>query len=82
MGQRPADLLDGRNHQHRDAVVVELGGSMGSRLIIVSNRVAVPETPRKPQAGGMAVAVKAALKNRIGPVVRMERQGQRRNRSG
>jgi trehalose 6-phosphate synthase len=39
---------------------------MGSRLIIVSNRVAVPETPRKPQAGGMAVAVKAALKNRSG----------------
>ena len=39
---------------------------MGSRLIIVSNRVAVPETPRAPQAGGMAVAVKAALKNRDG----------------
>ncbi len=39
---------------------------MGSRLIIVSNRVAVPETPRAPQAGGMAVAVKAALKNRNG----------------
>ena len=39
---------------------------MGSRLIIVSNRVAVPETPRAPLAGGMAVAVKAALKNRDG----------------
>ena len=34
---------------------------MGARLIIVSNRVAVPETPRAPLAGGMAVAVKAAL---------------------
>ena len=39
---------------------------MGARLIIVSNRVAVPESPRTPLAGGMAVAVKAALKNRNG----------------
>ena len=39
---------------------------MGARLIIVSNRVAVPEFPRTPLAGGMAVAVKAALKNRNG----------------
>ena len=39
---------------------------MGARLIIVSNRVAVPDSPRTPLAGGMAVAVKAALKNRNG----------------
>ena len=39
---------------------------MGPRLIIVSNRVAVPENPGAPLAGGMAVAVKAALKNRTG----------------
>ena len=39
---------------------------MGPRLIIVSNRVAVPDTPGAPLAGGMAVAVKAALKNRNG----------------
>ncbi len=39
---------------------------MGARLIIVSNRVAVPDSPRTPLAGGMAVAVKAALKNRKG----------------
>ena len=39
---------------------------MGARLIVVSNRVAVPETPRAPLAGGMAVAVKAALKSRDG----------------
>jgi trehalose 6-phosphate synthase len=39
---------------------------MGPRLIIVSNRVAVPDSPRTPLAGGMAVAVKAALKNRNG----------------
>jgi trehalose 6-phosphate synthase len=39
---------------------------MGGRLIIVSNRVAVPDSPRAPLAGGMAVAVKAALKTRDG----------------
>jgi trehalose 6-phosphate synthase len=39
---------------------------MGSRLIIVSNRVAAPDPKGTPAAGGMAVAVKAALKNRNG----------------
>ncbi len=39
---------------------------MASRLIVVSNRVAVPEPGRKVAAGGLAVAVKAALKNRTG----------------
>lgn len=39
---------------------------MGSRLIIVSNRVAVPEPSGKQKPGGLAVAVKAALKNRTG----------------
>jgi trehalose 6-phosphate synthase len=38
---------------------------MGSRLIIVSNRVAIPEGGKQ-AAGGLAVAVKAALKNRTG----------------
>ena len=39
---------------------------MGARLIIVSNRVAVPDSPRTPLAGGMAVAVKAALRHQDG----------------
>jgi trehalose 6-phosphate synthase len=39
---------------------------MGPRIVIVSNRVAVPESPREPVAGGMAVAVKAVLKTRNG----------------
>ena len=39
---------------------------MGPRLIIVSNRVAVPEPGNKQTAGGLVVAVKAALKNRTG----------------
>ncbi len=39
---------------------------MVSRLIVVSNRVAVPEPGRKVAAGGLAVAVNAALKHRTG----------------
>ncbi|MGO9025858.1 MAG: alpha,alpha-trehalose-phosphate synthase (UDP-forming) [Beijerinckiaceae bacterium] len=39
---------------------------MGSRLIIVSNRVALPEPGNRQMAGGLAVAVKAALRNRTG----------------
>jgi trehalose 6-phosphate synthase len=39
---------------------------MGPRLVIVSNRVAVPDPAGGPLAGGMAVAVKAGLKNRDG----------------
>lgn len=37
-----------------------------SRLIVVSNRVAVPEANGKAAAGGLAVAVNAALKERSG----------------
>jgi trehalose 6-phosphate synthase len=39
---------------------------MGSRIVIVSNRVAVPETSRGAVAGGLAVAVKAAMKGKFG----------------
>jgi trehalose 6-phosphate synthase len=39
---------------------------MGPRLIIVSNRVAAPEPGNKQPAGGLVVAVKAALRNRTG----------------
>jgi trehalose 6-phosphate synthase len=39
---------------------------MGPRLIIVSNRVAVPVPAGKESPGGLAVAVKAALRNRTG----------------
>ncbi|OYX05394.1 MAG: trehalose-6-phosphate synthase, partial [Rhizobiales bacterium 32-66-8] len=37
-----------------------------SRLIVVSNRVAVPQPSGKAAAGGLAVAVNAALKERTG----------------
>ena len=36
------------------------------RLIIVSNRVALPDEGKKTRPGGLTVAVKAALKNRTG----------------
>ena len=39
---------------------------MGPRLIIVSNRVALPEPGNKQMSGGLVVAVKAALRNRAG----------------
>ena len=57
---------DGGSHRHSEPSVVELGGSMGPRLVIVSNRVAVPEPGNKQMAGGLVVAVKAALRNRTG----------------
>jgi hypothetical protein len=61
-----AFLLLGRHHNIATRFVVELGGSMGARLIVVSNRVAVPDSPGTPFAGGVAVAVKTALKNHKG----------------
>jgi trehalose 6-phosphate synthase len=39
---------------------------MGPRLIIVSNRVALPDPGGKPSPGGLTVAVRAALRNRAG----------------
>src|SRR5438105_12348078 len=43
-----------------------MGGRVVPRLIVVSNRVAVPGTEAPRQAGGLAVAVNAALKQREG----------------
>ena len=39
---------------------------MGARLIVISNRVPVPDTEGAPAAGGLAVAVLAALRGREG----------------
>jgi trehalose 6-phosphate synthase len=36
------------------------------QLVIVSNRVAIPEKNAKARAGGLEVAVKAALKDKTG----------------
>jgi trehalose 6-phosphate synthase len=43
-----------------------MGGRLVSRLIIASNRVAVPDPAEPRQAGGLIVAVNAALKQREG----------------
>ncbi len=39
---------------------------MSSRLIVVSNRVAAPDPGNRQMAGGLAVAVKAAMRDRTG----------------
>jgi trehalose 6-phosphate synthase len=43
-----------------------MGGGLVPRLVVVSNRVAVPDPEGPRQAGGLAVAVNAALKHREG----------------
>jgi trehalose 6-phosphate synthase len=43
-----------------------MGGRVVPRLVVVSNRVAVPDPEGPRQAGGLAVAVNAALKHREG----------------
>ncbi len=50
---------------------------MGARVIIVSNRVALPEEAHSSFADEMAVTVKAVLKNQKRHVVWLERQGDR-----
>ena len=66
VGQFPADLFDGRLDPDRHAVVAKLGGSILARLIVVSNRVAIPSRDGTNQAGGLAVAVRSLLKRNGG----------------
>ena len=73
VGQFSADLFDGRTDLDRDAAVAKLGGPILARLVVVSNRVAVPNTDGSGRAGGLAVAVRALLKQHAGPLVRLER---------
>src|SRR5690606_25373827 len=63
LGQLPADLLARGPDHRRDAAVAFLAGGLMSRLVVVSNRVAVPGENR---AGGLAVALQAALSERGG----------------
>ena len=44
VGKFSADLFDGRINPDRDAAVAKLGGSILARLVIVSNRVAIPDS--------------------------------------
>src|SRR5690606_36982389 len=63
LGQLPADLLACRPDHCGDAVVAFLAGSVVSRLVVVSNRVAMAGESR---AGGLAVALRAALEENGG----------------
>src|SRR5688500_17752286 len=66
VGKFSSDLLDGRADLVGDAVVTKLGGPILARLIVVSNRVAIPNRDGNHQAGGLAVAVRSLLKRHEG----------------
>src|SRR5690606_11452443 len=63
LGQLPADLFARRAGDGGRAAVAPLAGFLVSRLVVVSNRVAMPGESR---AGGLAVGLKAALRERGG----------------
>src|SRR5690606_7925276 len=63
LGQLPADLLARGPDHRRDAAFAQLAGGLMSRLVVVSNRVALPGENR---AGGLAVGLEAALGTRGG----------------
>src|SRR5262249_58909632 len=60
VGKFSANLFDGRLDLDRDAAVAQLGGSILARLIVVSNRVAVPSGDS--QAAGRPAAGPPLLK--------------------
>ena len=66
VGELSADLFDGGPDPDGDALVAKLGGSILARLIVVSNRVAIPSRDGTNQAGGLAVAVRSLLKRNSG----------------
>src|ERR1700730_13180819 len=66
VGKFSADLFDGGPDLGRDAALAKLGGSILARLIVVSNRVAVPSGDGGNLAGGLAVAVRSLLKRHEG----------------
>ena len=64
VGQFSADLFDVGIDVDRDQAVAELGRPVLARLVVVSNRVGVPD--RSARAGGLEVAIRPALKRRGG----------------
>src|SRR5450631_2028185 len=66
MGQFPPDLFHGRPDTHRDAAVAQLGGLIVARLVVVSNRVSVPNGDSAKRAGGLEVALRPALERNRG----------------
>src|SRR3977135_2478191 len=66
MGQFSPDLLHGWADTHRDAAVAQLGGSILARLVVVSNRVSIPNGDGAKRAGGLEVALRPALERNGG----------------
>jgi trehalose 6-phosphate synthase len=66
MGQFPADLFYGGSDIDGVAVVPQLGGSVLARIVVVSNRVAVPSGDGGARAGGLEVALRSFLKRNHG----------------
>src|SRR5262249_25495701 len=66
VGKFPADVFDGGVDPDGHAAVAKLGGPILARLIVVSNRVAVPSAANGNQAGGLAVAVRSLLRRHRG----------------
>ena len=64
MGKFSADLLDVRIDVDGNQAVAKLGRPVLARLVVVSNRVGVPD--RGTRAGGLEVAIRPALKRHGG----------------
>src|SRR5215475_3994568 len=62
MGQFSANLLNGWARSDGNAAFAKLGGSILARVIIVSNRVAIPRGTGAQRAGGLEVALEPVLK--------------------
>ena len=64
VGEFSADLFNVWSDFNRDQIVAQLGRPLLARLIIVSNRVGVPDGGAR--AGGLEVAIRPALRRRGG----------------
>src|SRR5262249_62367979 len=64
VGEFSADLFDVRIDTDGNQAVAKLGRPVLARLVVVSNRVGVPD--RAARAGGLEVAIRPALKRHGG----------------
>ena len=74
VGQFSADLLDGRINPHRYAAVEKLGGPILGRLIVVSNRVALPTRQEAHRRADWRWRCVLSLRRQSGYLVRLERK--------
>ena len=64
MGEFSADLLNVRVDLDGNQAVAKLGRPVLARLVVVSNRVGIPDRSTRP--GGLEVAIRPALKRHGG----------------